>query len=284
MKTIAVATDLSMRSDRAVARAWRLADEHNATLYVFSVVDDTLPEALGETVAAETQARLVQFCEAQTGADKVTWHAQILRGAPDEALATAAKSYGADLMVLGLHRRRPFMDLIFETTMERLTRSLGCPVLIVRDPADHAYTCVLGALDFAPASADALRIARRLAPTAGLHAAHAVPVPYVGMATAPGLTGELPPMIDPAPFMEAAVQQKYAWLDANPDLADLADISVEEGSVQAVIGHKRAALRPDLISMGAHGRALPVPWLMGSFATDMMRDPPCDLLIVPPKG
>ncbi len=70
MKTIAVATDLSMRSDRAVARAWRLADEHNATLYVFSVVDDTLPEALGETVAAETQARLVQFCEAQTLRDR----------------------------------------------------------------------------------------------------------------------------------------------------------------------------------------------------------------------
>jgi nucleotide-binding universal stress UspA family protein len=284
MKTIAVATDLSMRADRAVARAWRLADEHDATLYVFSVVDDTLPEDLGETVAAETQARLIQFCEAQTGADKVTWHAQILRGAPDEALATAAKSYDTDLMVLGLHRRRPFMDLIFETTMERLTRSLGCPVLIVRDPADHAYTSVLGALDFAPASTEALRIARRLAPTASLHAAHAVQVPYAGMVASPGLTGALPPMIDPAPFMEAAVQQKYTWLDANPDLSDLTEISIEEGTAQVVIGHKRTALKPDLITLGTHGRALPVPWLMGGFATDMMRDPPCDLLIVPPKG
>ena len=40
--------------------------------------------------------------------------------------------------------------------------------------------------------------------------------------------------------------------------------------------------RYDLIAVGAHGRVGAARAILGSLATDLMRDPPCDLLIARP--
>ncbi len=281
MKTIAVATDLSDRATHAVARAFALAESLDAALYVFSVVDDHLPEDLGTDLANRTQDMLAQFCAPH--AERVRATPQVLRGPVDDALTAAVEAHGIDLMIVGLHRHRLLMDLVRETTMERLIRRLHIPVLVVQHGADAPYQSVLGAVDFAPASAEALRIARFLAPNAALHAVHAVHVPMHTPPAAIGAIEDFQTLVDPAAFFEQARHQKHAWLAQNPDLANTVDVALEEGSVHAVIGQARQKVAPDLIALGTHGRAMPLQWLTGSFANDMMRDPPTDLLIVPPR-
>ncbi len=49
MKRLLIATDLSPRSERALARGLRLARQHGAELRVLHVVNDALPAYLAET-------------------------------------------------------------------------------------------------------------------------------------------------------------------------------------------------------------------------------------------
>ncbi len=281
-RTIAIATDLSERGDRAFDRAFRLAAAQGARLMIFSVVDDHLPEDMQETMAEGTRVRLEKAAAAQPGADTLDWSVTVLCGTPDTALAQAIGAHGIDLLVVGLHRHRPFMDLLRETTMERLVKLADCPVLIVRTASPAPYGTVLAALDFAPASGRALRLAHRLAPEAALHGVHAVHIPYQTMVAAPGIAGEIPPVISAEPFLAEARTSRDAFLDSHADLPGLS-VEIGEGSIHAVLRGAMDRLHPDLIALGAHGRALPVPWLLGSFANDMMRDPPTDLLIAPPS-
>ena len=46
MKKILVTTDLSARSDRAVLRAIKLAEEFNSKLTILHVIDDQIPRGL----------------------------------------------------------------------------------------------------------------------------------------------------------------------------------------------------------------------------------------------
>ncbi|AZQ69050.1 universal stress protein [Silicimonas algicola] len=57
MKHIVVATDMSERSDRALARALSLARETGARCTVTSVVEDALPEDLANQLCESTHAR-----------------------------------------------------------------------------------------------------------------------------------------------------------------------------------------------------------------------------------
>jgi len=283
MKRLAVATDLSPRADRAMARAFLLADYLKLPLMVYSVIDDHLPEDMGASQAAQTEAKLNQFCQSQRGSETVDWTVEVLRGSIDDALTQACEAAGIDLMILGLHRQRPLMDLIRETTMERLVRRAGRPVLIARDRADHPYKSVLGAVDFAPASTTALLVAAKLCEAPDMRAVHAVHVPYHGAVAAPGFVAELPPIPDAGPFLNEARTQLEKWRSGYPDLAGL-DVSVVEGSLPSVLHNAMAESRPDVLAIGTHSRAVPMPWLLGSCVNDLMREPPCDLLVVPPEA
>ena len=71
MEQILVATDLSTRSDRAVDRAFALAEQHGAKLTLTHIVDSELPEemidglrekALGRLTARAAQPRTGCHC------------------------------------------------------------------------------------------------------------------------------------------------------------------------------------------------------------------------------
>ncbi|MEO1688792.1 MAG: universal stress protein, partial [Pseudomonadota bacterium] len=56
MRRILVASDLSARSDRALARAAALAQAHGAALHVAHVTDDELPAALAHPQTESARA------------------------------------------------------------------------------------------------------------------------------------------------------------------------------------------------------------------------------------
>lgn len=182
MKRILVASDLSARSERALRRAFLIAEEKDAELAVLSVVDEDLPAAAQAKLREAAEEELGRLCRSiSPRPHRMT----VVTGEPVSAILDEAGRMEAELIVLGRHRVRPVWDMFAGSTMERVARRCRCAALLVTDPADHAYRTVLCGIDLSPASAAAARTAAALAPEAVIQGFHAVHVPYRGL-VAPG--------------------------------------------------------------------------------------------------
>ncbi|MCB2111315.1 MAG: universal stress protein [Defluviimonas sp.] len=267
-----VATDLSARGDRAVHRAILLAASNEAELTVLTVVDDALPAALAAQVAEAAKLELTRivgtFCEAA----KADIHITVATGDPARTVAELAMNGKADLLILGRHRERPFADLFRQTTAERIITLVSCPVLLVTAAPAAPYGHVLGAIDFSPASAAAARFALSLVPDARHEGLYVYHVPFGGLV--PG--DQLPAFLHEAETAEAD------WRARSGIGPDTLPIHLVEGGVQSELTQAIAKDKPDLVAVGAHGRGAMSRAILGSVTTMLMREPPCDLLIVRP--
>ena len=271
MKLVLVASDLSERSDKAVARALQLAQAHGAACHVLHVVDEDLPADFALKMRDAAAERLAQVVAPAPAGATVTTEAVI--GDPIRVIAQEAHVRAPDLVVFGTHRPRAFLDLLRETTVERLVRLIAAPALVVRNPAEHAYARVLVPVSFSPACGRALELVRRLLPDAQITAFHAVYLPFTG------LTHEVPggPMDREMTAEAEAVRAEWCAAEGLPDR--LCDVVPITGSLGAVMDQRIATVHPDLIALGAHTRGRLAPHKLGSFAAELLRTPPTDLLI-----
>ena len=173
MRTLLVATDLSARSERALERALALAREAGAALVVVHVVDDDLPTALADAHADAARGTLAERCDALAAGQRPAADAgkgevtiEVLRGRPHTEIRAAATRHGAELIVVGEHRRDGWRDMFRGTTAERVVRTCGVPVLLVREPVTAPYRRVLAAVDFSVFARRAVECALRLLPDA----------------------------------------------------------------------------------------------------------------------
>ena len=272
MPRFVAATDLSDRGDRAVHRAILLAAANGATLTVVTVIDDVLPGALARQMIAASEEALkhivASFAEA-AGADV---DVKVILGDPAQSVAQYAMTEEADLLILGRHRRRPIAYIFLQTTVERIVALVSCPVLLVTDAPAKPYGSVLQAIDFSPASAAAAARAINFAPDARHDGIHIYHVPYKGLMPGDSVSA----FLHEAELAEASWRKRFGI-----EPKDLT-IRLVEGGVQSELAQAIAAGKPDLIAVGAHGRTGVSVAVLGSVATSLMRDPPCDLLIVRP--
>lgn len=274
MHSILVATDLSHRSDRAVARAFLIAEETGARLTVLAVVDEDLPEAIANAVLEKTRERLSGLCRTLRQKSEVAHEEMVISGDPIRDINRVADEIGADLLVVGRHRIRPFMDLFMSTTVEKIIRVAAVPVLLTCNVVDRPYERAVSAVDLSPASAAALRNARLVAPKASIHAFHAYAVPFRGF-----IGGDHPSEGGRGLFREAAQADLDVWKTGAHLPEDLHDIDLVEAAVGEALRAAVARVKPDFLALGAHGRATLSPTRLGSFTEELLRDPPCDLLI-----
>ncbi|MBC7139089.1 MAG: universal stress protein [Defluviimonas sp.] len=277
MTTYLVATDLSERGDRALQRAFDLAARNGAELVLTSVVDDTLPDDIAQRLSAEIAARLERMAAAiaATTPGTPSYRVDVRIADPAQAIAGLAAETGAALLMLGLHRLGGF-DLMRDTTMQRVARMSPCPVLLVREPVDGPYRNVVAAIDFSPAAAAAVRMAAQIAPDARIRPVHAMHVPYKTLMARSGTAADF------APFRREAESARAAWHEAERLPAGVPEVEIVEGSMAEVISEALHREQATLLALGAHARSGFSGWLTGSHCTGLMRDPPCDLLIVRP--
>ncbi len=276
MKRILVASDLSQRSDRAIHRAFRIAARLGARVDIAHVVDDDLPDDIVHSQVEQAQAALDRFTTIVPQAAGTSHTVHVRPGDVPGEIRAIAEDTAADLVVIGTHRSRPFMDLFRETTMQRLARISPAPVLLVRDAADHDYERVLAAIDCSPASAAVCRAARTLVPDARINGFHAVHVPYRG-------SGSGRVHNDARFYVTEAREQLAEWGRAN-DLADIAaETEISDGGLGPGFQRALAHAKPDLIALGAHSRPQAVSFVLGSFIVGLMQDPPRDILVAHPS-
>jgi universal stress protein E len=281
MQKILVATDLSDRSERAWERALLLAEPAGASLLLLHVVDEDQPDPIVRAEIGEVQRYLQAQLQGRDGGRSI--EIEVVAGVAHQTIAATAAARGADLVVLGAHRRRLLRDVFVGTTIERVIRAGNHPVLMVNQPARGAYGSAVVGVDFSPASEHALLTAHRL----GLLDQTRVAVVH----------GFLPMGRDMMRYASVeedriarhvavsaneAAAQMSAFL-SHPDLAALQPAAfVEDAAPFDAIAGKAQDLAADLVVVGTRGLSGLPRLLLGSVADQVLRTIECDVLAVPP--
>ncbi|MCP1168936.1 universal stress protein [Limimaricola litoreus] len=281
MERILAATDMTEEGDIALRRAAVLARGLGAGLVLLHVMQGGLPDDLHAMFETSLMARL----EGKAGDLRERFGLEVTArigvGTDWMVVLDRIEEEGADLLVMGTHRHPGLLDLFRGTTVERVAKACGIPLLVVRSDSDAPYRSVLLATDFSLAAREALTAAERLAPEARFYALNAFTIPFGrylrGTSRHEVLEGErhrarAEARAGMATFLggdEARVRQSDRLI-------------VEQ--VPAVAIRQQIALAPtDLLAIGMHSRPRLSEALLGSVARGLMADPPCDILAVPPS-
>ncbi len=271
MTPLLVATDLSARSERAVRRAFALAEKTGADVTVACIVDADLPADMAGQMKATAEQRLRTYCQSIS---EHPFTSRVEVADPLTRIHEIAVEIDAALIVLGVHRPRPLRDLLSGTTMTRLVRASTRPVLLVRDPVDKDYGSVVCGIDLSPSCVAAARAAATLAPDAPITTFYAVHVPFRGFLTPAGTEDEL------RPFLEQAAQQLDDWWQGAGLPSQCQRPEPMAAAVIEALQRTIAETKPDLLAVGAHGRPTFSPTYLGSFTSELLKNPPCDVLVV----
>ena len=145
-KKILVATDGSDISKRAAEHAMHLAKNVDAEVRAVFVIDTRVlpgshpivPESMAphyfsliEEMRKAGQDALETVAKA-AGSDGINLGHEVLEGTPAECILADAKSYGADLVVMGTHGRSGIAALLMGSTAQAVVHGADCAVLLVR--------------------------------------------------------------------------------------------------------------------------------------------------------
>ncbi|MBA3032988.1 MAG: universal stress protein [Gammaproteobacteria bacterium] len=288
MKTppcILVTTDLLEATRPSVDRAFRLAAETGAQLTLMHVLrqrtTDELRKLLGKG-ATDVEAKL--HAQAQDGLSKlaaelgqahdVSANLHLASGKLLQSIIEHAGTIEADLLVFGSNGG----DFLVSTTASRLLRMTTLPILVVKRPPHGAYHRVLAPLDFSPVSATSLRLARTLAPAAGITLLHAFESPFDCALRHAGIGDAVIQQLRGNAKLDAQQQlQAFAATVAGPTETQLLTSKCDVG--QCVIDQEQAQ-DYDLIVMGRHGANMVEEFLLGSVTKRVIAESHCDVLVV----
>ena len=282
MIKLLVATDLSPRSAHAVERAARLIEKQGGGDWTLvHVVDDDAPQ---DFVAEHVQRveRLLDEQAQQLAAQTGSWPRVLVNsGEVEPIIFEACLGMGADLLVVGCHRKTPLRDFFLGTSVERLIRGSHLPVLRVAQPAAADYRHTLAALDLSPGAVQAMASAERLGlldpqRCTVLHALEPFPR---GMLTEAAIDHHL---------LESQAKEALLSLLDNLNDAGLSlpegCVRVREGEARQVVAQELQEVQADLLVIATHGRKGLPRLMLGSVAGALLAELPCDILCVPPQG
>ncbi|HVG56931.1 MAG TPA: universal stress protein [Hyalangium sp.] len=292
-RSLLIPVDLSAAMEKVLERAALLPLARNAQLTLLHVVPRLL---LREArLRAESDAREALELAARKLAPKLPESAKavplVVAGVAAAEIARHARLHKAELIVMGRGGGRALRELFLGSTAERVIRRGRLPVLTVRLRPRGTYRRPLLALDTDQAAREVLAMALRVfpPPCPRIELVHAYDAPYHGL---------IYPSLSPEQGQE---YRKYYRQKALHDIArtiatTLTEVKappsdglswkshIQHGSPRTIIPEAVAKLRTDLLMLGTHGRAGIAHALLGTVAGDVLRDVPCDVLVVPPRS
>lgn len=277
-----LATDLSVRCDRALDRAVQLAGEWCAELDIVTVVEaQERPDPLAVLTwpPVVDAARRLHLARRQLERDAkglvLPARLHVAYGEPARAIGRTAADQACGLIVVGMARHDSFGRSLLGSTIEQLARTVPQPVLVVRNRVHGDYRRVLVATDFSAASRHALQVAVRLFADYDLTLYHAYTVPYARLADQPPGCESLRQSIEDG---ECAAFLADCEL---PEEVRLRLRVVFEGKgLEMALGRYVRDHDVDLAILGTQGRSGLMNVLLGSAAARLLAWLPCDTLIV----
>jgi nucleotide-binding universal stress UspA family protein len=298
IRKILCPVDFSEAMSFAIEPAISLAEDHEAELSILHVLKYPYPyvgalaghvdvDSYYDAVESEAESRFAELC-ARLEERSVPCRTRIMRGIPDEVIASFADEEDIDLIVLPTHARTGVDHWMLGSVAEKVVRLAPCPVLTVSprqdEPKPFRPSRILFATDFSEYSNRALPHAVALAERydAELLMVHVVTVWNNDPANPSWRFPELPDEHRDA--IEDGVRQQL----------DESLARVDENRVQARTRHVRgfdpgldlveAAQEEDadLIVLATHGRLGLAHMLIGSTAEKVIRYSVCPVLSIKP--
>src|SRR5262245_42534168 len=277
---ILVASDLSARSSRALARAQQLAAEHDARISILHVLDQSLPKRLLTSFSEQIQTELLQQAR-RCGVDLSGANGAEVVPGNTQTIVRHAEERGARLIVLGMHDRGLSEEPRYGTKTEHVLRSTNTPVLIACDRASGPYTRVVIGVDFSALSRTTLRTAVAIAPASTCYLLHAYEIPFKVRLSSPEIAEQ---------FQKLTMQAAQAFLAeevramAEDNIAAAGPkqfrVAVARGEPSRTLRREADRIRAELLVVGSHGRSGLARFFLGSVAASLIAHPPCDLLVV----
>jgi nucleotide-binding universal stress UspA family protein len=137
-RQIMLATDLGPSSAAATDEALRLAGALGARLLAISVIDPRTLQLPGGRFRSRVDQERGRLEEAAAELvlrgrrDQVVTSFLIWEGDPAESIVDAAKSEGADIIVIGSHGRAALGRALIGSVSDQVVRHAPCPVMVVR--------------------------------------------------------------------------------------------------------------------------------------------------------
>lgn len=281
MDRILVATDFSVRSDRALRRASLIAKRVGASLTLVHVVDGDRPDRLISSDCAAATSLQEDLVRTMKDFDGIDAEHMVEVDDVHSGILAAADEAGAGLIVLGPHRSR-LRDVFIGTTVERVVRRSQLPLLVAVQPPSAPYRTTLLALDFDEASKSAGRAALAM----GIFEHMDVVVMHAFDAPAEGMMRrslEAPHAIDDYVRSESSeAAEKFSRLLEEIGLpASGQRVKAINGSPARTILESACSEDAHLIVLGTNQRKGFDRLLIGSVTEDVIREANRDVLIVP---
>ncbi|MTH35104.1 hypothetical protein GL279_10870 [Paracoccus limosus] len=280
MRNYLVASDLSARSDAALARALALAAADQAAgrpahVRLLHVIDEAAGHAAHATDLLAAQVQRV----AGPGAPVQPC---TIAGDPDETILAEAEALDAALILMGVPRPRRFPLSLAGTTAERVLSATNRPLAVIRRPAGTAWQRQMLALEDAPASLDLLHRARDLGLIAGADVTvlHATNLPGPDRLRTGGMSSVTLQSLDMHAMEELEHRLRRRWREALASSAHL-DFALRHGPPAPAITGLQASGHFDLVVMGARGHGSLLRNLLGSTSAEIIRDLDTDLICLP---
>lgn len=266
MTEMLVTTDLSERSDVAMARAISLSQTLPANLTILYVIESGLPDEVADALQLTAEPLLRKRIAELSGQGEFEFAVRIERGQDWAAISQMAQEGSFDLIVMGVHRHTS-REMTRGSTIDRVIRVSGRPVLIVKSPAAGAYNHILAAVDFSLPSRRAVELAAKLAPDAALRLIHVYDGPLAGI-----FSGE---------SEDEKIDRLQDMLAAEASgMSEPPEIVVKKGQIIGTLHDQVRDWPADLLVLGTHGRTGVGLAMLGSVAEEFVASSPCDLLVV----
>ncbi|WPB78717.1 universal stress protein [Archangium violaceum] len=291
-RSVLIPVDLLPNSERVVARTALLPLTENARVTLLHVVPKLRPRQTRQRIESDARkaldtlgAKLARALPKSTRIKTV-----VTAGIPAAEIARQAKSVKAELVVMGRVGRRALREFFIGSTAERVIRQARLPVLLVRLPSRKPYQRPLFALDADETALEVLSFGLQMIPVPR------APLPLVH-AYDPPIQGFVYPSLTPEQSREHRRHYRQQAIHRIAKLLSTARLSgavpgldevrwrsdVRYGSPRSVIPQAVARRRADLLVLGTHGRSGVAHALLGTVAGDVLREVPCDVLVVPPR-
>lgn len=138
-KKILVPLDESASAEAALPHAQAIAKQFGAELVLVSVIvpplsgDPSATKAITDAEADEDKSYLAQKA-AELTKSGLRVSTRLLEGLVSESIVAAAKSAGADMIVMGTHGRTGLRHLVMGSVAEVVVQHASVPVVLVRAP------------------------------------------------------------------------------------------------------------------------------------------------------
>lgn len=294
--TIVVGVDFSPSSEVACRQALGVARRAGARMVLAHAAalpeqPEGLPASMADTAQAylgvlrgriaEDQRALGELGD-RLGGQGVEISHVLVDGFPDDALVTAARELGAELIVTGSHGRRGLGRILLGSVAERVVRGATLPVLVARgaaEAADGGFHRILVATDFSESAERGFDLALALAAEgAAIELVHFWQLPSLSRAHAPEEVDATLAEIRAGMEQHGAERGAEALATRDTTRAQVR-YSLREGDARDGIIDLARITGCDLVVVGSHGRRGLRRLLLGSVAESTVRHAPCSVLV-----